>query len=119
MMLTISRRAAPFLVVGLLAIAPAASSQPKPGAIAYTISMPQPSNHHFHVTVRADGLKGELHDIKMPAWHPGYYRMIDYAKNVSELPRAGRAGPRVTLGEGHEEHVACRGRRGARPRSEL
>jgi len=58
--------------------------------------MPQPSNHLFHVTLRADGLKGEVHDVKMPAWHPGYYRMIDYAKNLSDFRArdgAGRALP--------------------------
>jgi len=90
------RRIAPLLVAGLLAAAPCALRQPAPGAIVYTISMPQPSNHLFHVTLRADGLTGEFHDVKMPAWHPGYYRMIDYAKNVSDFQArdgAGRALP--------------------------
>jgi len=91
-----TRRTAPLLVVALVAIAPCTFGQPAPGPIAYTVSMPQPSNHLFHVTLRANGLKGELHDVKMPAWHPGYYRMIDYAKNVSNFRAedgAGRALP--------------------------
>jgi len=83
--MTITRRTAPLLVAGLIAIAPGASGESAPSAIAYTITMPQPSNHLFHVTLRVDGLKGEVHDVKMPAWHPGYYRMIDYAKNVSDF----------------------------------
>ena len=83
MLTTIARRTAPFLVAGLIAIAPGASGEPAGRAIAFTVSMPQPSNHLFHVTVRVDGLRGDLHDVKMPAWHPGYYRLIDYAKNVS------------------------------------
>lgn len=45
---------------------------------------------------RVDGLRGEFQDFKMPAWHPGYYRMIDDAKNVAS-PRvrdnAGRTLP--------------------------
>jgi predicted metalloprotease with PDZ domain len=82
---TFSRRTAPFLVAGLIAIAPGAQSQALPAPTAYTISMPQPSDHVFHVTVRAEGLKGELQDVKLPAWHPGYYRMIDYAKNLSNF----------------------------------
>jgi len=80
----------------MMALAPCAFGQPAPGVIAFTISMPQPSNHLFHVTFRADGLKGEFHDVKMPAWHPGYYRMIDYARNVSGFRAqdgAGRALP--------------------------
>ena len=78
-----TRQIAPLLVAALIAVAPCAYSQPAPGAVAFTISMPQPSNHLFHVTLRADGLKGEFQDVKIPAWHPGYYRMIDYARNVS------------------------------------
>ena len=85
MMMTITRRMVPLLVAGLIVAAPCALGQPAPGAIAYTISMPQPSTHLFHVTVRVEGLRGDLHDVKMPAWHPGYYRMIDYAKNVSDF----------------------------------
>ena len=95
-MMIIARRTVPLLVAGLIAVAPGASSEPKPAAVAYVISMPQPSNHLFHVTLRVDGLKGEIHDVKMPAWHPGYYRMIDYAKNVSDFQArdgAGRALP--------------------------
>jgi predicted metalloprotease with PDZ domain len=83
MMTTITRRTRPLLVAALIAIAPGASGEAVPRAIAYTIAMPQPSNHFFHVTVRLDGLTGEIHDITLPAWHPGYYRMLDYAKNVS------------------------------------
>jgi predicted metalloprotease with PDZ domain len=83
MLMMVVRRTAPILVAGLIAIAPGASAAPAPGAVAFTISMPQPSNHVFHVTVRVDGLKGEIQDVKMPAWHPGYYRLIDYAKSVA------------------------------------
>lgn len=96
MVITVTRRTAPLLVAALLAVAPCAFTQPAMGPIAYTVSMPQPSNHLFHVTLRAGGLKGEWHDVKMPAWHPGYYRMIDYAKNVSNFRAedgAGRALP--------------------------
>jgi predicted metalloprotease with PDZ domain len=83
MMTTITRRTMLLLAAGLIAIVPGLSSEPAGRAVAYTISMPEPSNHLFHVTLRVDGLEGEIHDVKMPAWHPGYYRMIDYAKNVS------------------------------------
>jgi len=85
MMMTITRRMVPLLVAGLIVAAPCALGEPAERAIAYTISMPQPSTHLFHVTVRVEGLRGDLHDVKMPAWHPGYYRMIDYAKNVSDF----------------------------------
>lgn len=80
------------LVAAVLAVTPCAFSQSAPGNMAFTVSMPQPSNHLFHVTFRVDGLTGEGHDFKMPAWHPGYYRMIDYARNVSNFRAEDGAG---------------------------
>jgi len=96
MVTTSTRRTAWLLVACLVVTAPWAFGQARAGVTAYTVSMPQPSNHLFHVTLRADGLTGEFHDVKLPAWHPGYYRMIDYAKNLSNFraeDAAGRALP--------------------------
>ncbi len=84
------------LAVLLLVSVPRGFSQTATAPIAFTVSMPQPTNHLFHVTFRLDGLKGEFQDLKIPAWHPGYYRQIDYAKNVSNLrvqDNAGRSLP--------------------------
>lgn len=54
--------------------------------------MPRAANHMVHVTFRCDGLKGETQDFKMAAWMPGYYRIMDYAKNVSNFQVADGAG---------------------------
>ncbi len=54
--------------------------------------MPQPASHLFHVVLRCDGVQGELQDFKMPLWHPGYYRIIDYTKNVSNFRAEDGAG---------------------------
>src|ERR1051325_11702397 len=51
--------------------------------MAFTVSMLQPASHTYHVALRCDGLKGELHDFKMPQWSPGYYGIRDFANNVS------------------------------------
>lgn len=61
---------------------------PAEGTMAYTVSMSQPGTHQFHVTFRCEGLKGEMQDFLMPAWMPGFYRIMDYEKNVSNF-RAG------------------------------
>ena len=53
--------------------------------VVFTVSMPQPAGHLFHVTMRVSGLAGETQDFKMPVWTPGFYRVSDYAKNVSNL----------------------------------
>lgn len=50
--------------------------------LAITVSMDRPSTHYYHVVLRADGLKGDAQDFKLPAWTPGYYRIMDYARNV-------------------------------------
>lgn len=61
-------------------------------SISYKVTMPQPANHLFHVTLRATGLRGEFHDFKIPAWAPGYYRLLDFEKYVSNFHAADAAG---------------------------
>jgi predicted metalloprotease with PDZ domain len=56
--------------------------QPQQGTMAFTVSMEQPHTHYYHVIFRCQDLRGETHDFKMPAWTPGYYRIMDYAQNV-------------------------------------
>ena len=62
----------------------------------YTISMESPSSHIFHVTLRCTGLDetGPTLDLKMPAWMPGYYQLLDYAKALSSF--------HATDNKGHE-----------------
>lgn len=62
------------------------------GTMAFTVSMPQPATHYFHVTFRCEGLKGEVQDFQMPAWMPGFYRILDYEKNVTNFQAANGAG---------------------------
>jgi predicted metalloprotease with PDZ domain len=76
-------------LVATLAAAWAAPAQ----TMSFAVSLPQPANHIIHVKLRATGLKGESQDFKMPAWAPGYYRILDFAKNVSNF--------RAVNGSGH------------------
>jgi predicted metalloprotease with PDZ domain len=61
-------------------------------SLSITVSMDLPTSHYYHVVFRADGLKGEIQDFKMPAWTPGYYRIMDYAKNVKDFRAEDGAG---------------------------
>jgi len=54
--------------------------------------MAQPATHYYHVVFRAEGLQGDSQDFKMPAWTPGYYRIMDYAKNVVNFGAGDGAG---------------------------
>jgi predicted metalloprotease with PDZ domain len=58
----------------------------------FTVSMQQPANHLLHVAMRCENLRGEFHDFYMPAWAPGYYRILDFEKNVQNFRAADGAG---------------------------
>jgi predicted metalloprotease with PDZ domain len=72
-----------------LALAQARAAAP---VLSVTVSMERPTTHYYHVVFRADGLKGESQDFKMPVWTPGYYRIMDYAKNVKDFKAEDGAG---------------------------
>jgi predicted metalloprotease with PDZ domain len=65
---------------------------PAEGTLAFTVSMPRPGTHQFHVTLRCEGLKGEMQDFVMPAWMPGFYKIMDYEKNVTNFRAAEGSG---------------------------
>jgi predicted metalloprotease with PDZ domain len=59
-------------------------SQVKP-TIEYTISIPQPSTHKYHVELRTRAWNQDTLIFKMPKWTPGYYQIMDYAKSVESI----------------------------------
>jgi predicted metalloprotease with PDZ domain len=82
------------LTVLAVASLPAAAQVRGPAApsLSITVSMDRPTTHYYHVVLRAEGLKGEFQDFKMPAWTPGYYRIMDYAKSVKDFRAEDGAG---------------------------
>ena len=58
------------------------SAQPN---LHYTISMEDPAAHKFHIIFRCAGFDAPILDFKMPAWMPGYYQLLDYAKNAGNF----------------------------------
>ena len=69
-------------LIALLAAASLALGQKPEGTMTFTVSMEQPNTHYYHVVFRCEGIRSETLDFKMPAWTPGYYQIMDYAKNV-------------------------------------
>jgi predicted metalloprotease with PDZ domain len=51
-------------------------------SLLYSVSMPDPSNHLFHVILNCKGLNDDTIDFKMPRWMPGYYQIMDYPDQV-------------------------------------
>ena len=54
-------------------------------SLVYTVKMDNPEWHFFHVQLTCKGIKKEFIDFKMPAWTPGYYQKMDFAKNLERL----------------------------------
>lgn len=77
------------LVLSLLAglASPAAPAAPAagPARATYAVSMPRPETRYVHVEATFEGLGGPTVELKLPAWSPGYYVILDYAKNVGSF----------------------------------
>ena len=67
-------------------------AQKLPGSMLYTVSMEKPASHYYHVTLRCEGIKEQALNFKMPAWTPGYYQLLNYAKNVAHFKASDAAG---------------------------
>ena len=61
------------------------SGQTSQGKLAFIVSMENPGSHTYHVVFRCEGLRGATQTFKMPAWSPGYYGIMDFAKNVQNF----------------------------------
>lgn len=51
----------------------------------FTVSMENPAAHYFHVSFLCSNLKTDTLRVNMPAWSPGYYQLLNYAKNVERF----------------------------------
>ncbi len=60
--------------------------------ITYTISMPEPHTHLYHVTVVIDALSAPTLDLVLPAWTPGSYMIREYARHIQEFSAHGPDG---------------------------
>jgi predicted metalloprotease with PDZ domain len=86
------RLALPALLVPIILSALVFPASAADSPWTYTVSMPHPAAHVFHVALRIDAPSGEMVDFKMPAWMPGFYKILDYEANVSNFRAADGAG---------------------------
>jgi predicted metalloprotease with PDZ domain len=56
-----------------------------PDTLWYTVAMEGRAQNQFQVTLEIKPSWQENIDLRMPAWSPGYYQLMSYAKNVSQL----------------------------------
>ncbi|PDV99747.1 M61 family metallopeptidase [Candidatus Chloroploca asiatica] len=53
--------------------------------LTYTIAMPAPHTHLFHVSVEVDNVTDDYVDLKLPVWTPGSYMIREYARHVQSF----------------------------------
>ncbi len=79
------------LLTGLIAILliSKCSQENTSTKLSYIIA-PDPISNVFHITMRCEGIQRDTTYLKIPAWTPGYYQIMNYGDNVSNFqPHSG------------------------------
>lgn len=53
--------------------------------IHYSVCMPQPETHLFHIEMEVTGFEQPAYDFVMPSWTPGSYLIREFARHVQEF----------------------------------
>ena len=64
--------------------------------MAFDVTMPNPDNHLFHVTIQYARLGNGSVDFKLPVWTPGYYQLMNYASSVENFTSTDGTGKLLT-----------------------
>ena len=67
--------------------------------LEYTVNMPDPNTHYFHVEMSCGGWTQDTIDLKMPRWSPGYYQIMDFAKKVENFVVLDKHGTNIPFTE--------------------
>lgn len=71
------------LVILLIGTALAASGQKSLFPIHFTVAMTHPEKHCFQVSMRLPPMPKDSFDLFLPRWTPGYYQLLDFARQLS------------------------------------
>ncbi|MCF0057600.1 M61 family metallopeptidase [Dyadobacter sp. CY356] len=63
--------------------------------VKFTITVPNTANHTFHVVMDCKVGPHETSRLKMPAWSPGYYQIMDFESFVSNFLVTDQAGNKL------------------------
>ncbi len=63
--------------------------------VSFVVSMEHPAEHIFHIDMHYEGAMGEIVDLKMPMWTPGYYGILDFPGNVRNFQAADGTGKQL------------------------
>ena len=73
------------LFAACITICNSVTAQTLKPAVQYTVSMPNPASHYYHVELHSSGWSEGTINFKMPKWMPGYYQIMNYAKAVEHF----------------------------------
>lgn len=81
------KRNAPFywLFIAIFLFKSVASFGQTQDPVRFSVTMPNPGNHTFHVVMEYKTGPHETSILKMPAWSPGYYQIMDFADGVANF----------------------------------
>jgi predicted metalloprotease with PDZ domain len=60
--------------------------------ISYSVAMPAPHSHLFHVMIDLDALSSDAVDLVLPSWTPGSYMIREYARHVQGFGATAQGG---------------------------
>nr|WP_321355960.1 hypothetical protein [uncultured Draconibacterium sp.] len=86
-----------FLLMVLFSTQFAAEAQNTKTTFSYTLSIPNPASESYQVEMDINGLQKESLVLKMPKWMPGYYQIMDYAKDVHAITAKNENGEELSV----------------------
>ncbi|RYD81665.1 MAG: hypothetical protein EOP53_05815, partial [Sphingobacteriales bacterium] len=60
--------------------------------ISFKVSVPDAARQYYHVELNTEGLPTDSIILKMPAWTPGYYQLMNYAEKVENFKAFDKSG---------------------------
>ncbi len=72
-------------------------SQKNIPVLQYEVSILQPATHTYDVSLRCSNWNLDTIHLKMPAWMPGYYQLMGYAKSVENIQATDEKGKNISI----------------------
>ena len=66
-------------------------------SVNYSLKMPKPQNHYYHVEMEISDVNSTEIDVKMPIWAPGSYLAREFAKSVNLVKAHDDAGNELSV----------------------
>src|SRR5262245_940872 len=92
------------VVVSIALAAPTRLEAQKLEPIAYTVRIPAPDSHFVEVEAAIPTAKRPSIELMMPIWSPGYYRVEDYAAQVSDVAAKSPDGKTLSIEKTDKNH---------------